>query len=536
MAAPSPPPKQAAPAIENFASVMGMETREARDALQPGFWRWLMNFQPIGRRTLRALKGVGSTLYTAASTILSAYSYLIGTTQYIVLFLSDGSAIQVKLSDGSTTTVGSSSTFWSSGSYPAAVPWGNSGIIIVSTISANAYWAWDGTLYNEALSAGAAPSWLYGSNSTHTMPSGISGTAIEVYNSQAWVVNGRNLLASQPGCGNNFAASGGGVSFTATDSYVQSGYNALKQLDGYLYLFADAGVDVISDVQTTGSPAETTFLRTNVDPKIGTQWRDSVVQTPTSIIFSNPTGIYEVAGGATKKVSDYLDGLFGGDAGFTALTFPTNPSAFLAQISEKLCYGLTATITDIDDSSTTYKGVVIWDGQRCFLASQENDLDAVIGENNASQLTVWGASSTKLYPAFNAASSSLTKKAKTWLSSGKSGIAMRKGITRLYAQFSSAPEGSALPSLTVDTEATGQTVSLGTLGVLTFINNSGGTLQFQNNSSQNLYFVVANIPLVIGAQVNVISLLFGLTFSTTLEALDVVGMAVAYDDEYSDYS
>lgn len=533
---PPAPAKQAPPTIENFDAVMGMETREARDALQPGFWRWLLNFQPIGRRTLRALLGVGSTLYTAGHTILCGYSYIIGTTQYIILFLSDGSAVQVQLSNGNVTTVGSSGTFWSSGAYPHVAAWGNNGIVIVSTISSNAFWAWDGsTLYNEAISAGAAPAWLYGTNSTKTMPSGVSGTAVEVYNSQVWIVNGTLLIASQPGCGNNFATSGGGVSFTATDSYVQTGYNGLRQLDGYLYLFADAGVDVISDVSTSGSPATTTFLRTNVDPKIGTQWRDSIIQTPTSILFSNPKGIYEVAGGATRKVSVALDGLFGGYANFTALTFPTNPSAFIAQINNNLCYGLTATITD-PFSAAVYKGVVIWDGQRAFVAAQEKDMDVVIGENNASILTAWGCDTTHLYPAFNTPSSTLTKEAQSWFSPGKSGIAMRKALSRVYAQFSSAPAAASLPSVTIDTEAVGQTVPLGQLGILTFVNNSGGVLQFQNNSSQNLYFSVNSLPLVVGAPANVICLLFGLTFSTQIAALDVVGLSVWYDDTYSDYA
>lgn len=531
--APNKQLKQQTMEIEEFAVVQGMETREQRDAITPGFYSWLMNMQPIGKRTLRILDGKASTLYTApgGDSILWYYTAIIGTTYYLIVFLTSGKADQVQISNGTVTHISTvANTFWNgTGEYPHAVSWGNKGILIVSTVSANAYWAWDGTTLYAA--SAAAPTWLYPSGSTKTtMPTGVSGTAVEIYSSMVWIINGLTIQASAPSVGTDFATSDGGVNLTVQDAYVQDGYSGLKALDGFLYLYAHGAVDVISDVQTSGSPATTTFLRVPISTSIGSPWRDSIVASPTSLISANTTGVYEVAGGNIRKVSDSLDGIFETATFPVAATDPSgfHPTSVMVTLNEVACYALTITVTD-PDTNTAINGLALWDGKRWFLATQETQPVVVQRQDSDSVFSCWGSDRTTIYKMFNVASSTLSKKGKSWMTLGKLPINMYKSLERVYAQFANAPAGAPFTSFNIDTEtSTFPTTALGTPGILTFINNSGATIQFQNNSSQDINFT-GIYPLIAGGNAGgIICLLFGLTFSTTTATLDIVGLAIGY--------
>src|SRR6266404_2568941 len=78
---------------------------------------WQENYIRIGKSSLRTLADVGTALYTAppGRTIISFFPYNLGTTNYIAVFLDDGTAYQVTDPGGATTTIsGVSPTFWAS--------------------------------------------------------------------------------------------------------------------------------------------------------------------------------------------------------------------------------------------------------------------------------------------------------------------------------------------------------------------------------------------------------------------------------------
>ena len=652
--------------VEEFGQCNGMETREQRDAIQKGDYSWLMNIQPVGRKTLRFLNGKGATLYTApgGKLILWFNSYIIGTTYYFAVFLNDGTADQVAVIGGAVTHISATpGTFWSgTGQYPHFTGVAASGVLIVSPLG---YWAWDGTtLY----AAGAvAPSWVSGltapiiatgttngtavvtalsttiglfvgmgasaaditagqtilsidsptqitlsavasgshvgetitfspqvytgttngtavitglsstvglvigmgasatditagqtiksidsgtqitlsaaasgSNTGETitfywnMPSGVSGTAIEIYNATPWIVNGRTIIAAAPANGATFATSAGGVSLPVKDAYVQDGYSGLKQLDGFLYLFAHGAIDVISDVSTSGTPPSTTFLRVNVSPKIGTPWRDTIVQLPSSIAFANPTGCYEVSGGQARKISPSFDGIFENATYPVAASDPSgyHPSAFLVTLSEAVCYGLTLTIND-PDTATAVHALGMWDGQRWFLATQETQPIIVGTQDSDSVSTGWGSDATTIYQMFAVGSLTLAKKAKSWFSAGQSGLTMRKMLERLYAQFGNFLTAQPIINVTVDTERLSVLCPaiVSTPGQLIFTGNNGVPIQFQNNSSVNINFVSSFYPLVVaGSAPGIVCVIFGLTFQSSMATLDIVSLTVGYID------
>ena len=97
-----------------------------------------------------------------------------------------------------------------------------------------------------------------------------------------------------------------GVQFTNTDGFLQTQYVHIQQSNGYLYFFGDDSVSVVSNVNTTGSPATTTFNYQNVDPQTGIPWRDSLLPFGRTLLFGNNTGVYGIYGGAATKVSAKL--------------------------------------------------------------------------------------------------------------------------------------------------------------------------------------------------------------------------------------
>lgn len=123
-----------------------LNTQVDRAAIPEDDFSHLENFIPIAPGDLRALYAEGSTVYTTAPrTIISMFPYNFGATAYVALFLDDGSAVQIKASDGSSVTIGTAGTFYSGGAIPACSQYQSKYLIIGSDVSANAYWVWDGT-------------------------------------------------------------------------------------------------------------------------------------------------------------------------------------------------------------------------------------------------------------------------------------------------------------------------------------------------------------------------------------------------------
>lgn len=134
------------PTFETFA---GVNTSTTRPGVPDQQAYWLDGFFPIAPRNLRTLYGIGSALYTASGkTIVCFYFYNIGATPYGIVFLSDGSAVQVNTATGATTTVLAASTIQTPSITNIGVSqWGQQYLLIVAN-QANGYWVWDGsTLY-----------------------------------------------------------------------------------------------------------------------------------------------------------------------------------------------------------------------------------------------------------------------------------------------------------------------------------------------------------------------------------------------------
>lgn len=293
------------------------------------------------------------------------------------------------------------------------------------------------------------------------MPFGVSGSSIETFQQRVWLPfpnaqghqsNGGTFLVTAPGSLTNFSPSDGGLTFVSTDSFLRKQYTNIKQTGGYLYPFGDSSVAVISNVQTAGSPPLTTFNNQNVDPQIGTSWRDSLQPFSRSLLFANPLGIFGLYGGAVTKISTEIDDIF------TNAIFPPNsnaitPVAAVANIFNIKVYLLL--LTTRDPITQEYRNIMLmWDEKEWYIASQESTLTFIRTQEVSSNLTAYGTDGNSVFPLFNQPSAAISKRLVTKLY-GQQNFTTQKEAMGIYLQLqdlSPTVNGVSFDTVTVDAE------------------------------------------------------------------------------------
>lgn len=252
------------------------------------------------------------------------------------------------------------------------------------------------------------------------MPFGVSGSALETFNSRVWLANpfqattiptGGIFEVSAAGSLTDFATSSGGVLFTNSDRFLRKQYVGIRQSNGYLYFFGDSSISVVSNIQTSGVPATTTFTYQNIDPQVGMAWRDTVQDFGRTIIFANETGVYGLYGGAATKISSKLDRLFE-NAIYPPDSRAVTPTASVATIFNIKYYFLYLTVQD-PETGAVRNVMVGWDEKTWGVFSQTPALICVASQEVNSLNTVWGTDGTSIYPLFNRASNNLQKRITT---------------------------------------------------------------------------------------------------------------------------
>ena len=131
----------------------GINTQSPRESIRDEQFSWLENVMPIADGNFRALYNNGTALYTTSNprTIVYFYPYNLGLTNYIAVFLDDGTAIQVNSDTGATKTISATAGGYYPGASnlnnptPQCAQSGQNYLIIVSTGSIG-YSVWDGNL------------------------------------------------------------------------------------------------------------------------------------------------------------------------------------------------------------------------------------------------------------------------------------------------------------------------------------------------------------------------------------------------------
>jgi hypothetical protein len=243
------------------------------------------------------------------------------------------------------------------------------------------------------------------------MPTGVAGTCVEIYAGRIWVGNGAVINFNAPGGDvGNWAPSQGAGAFTSNDSFLRREFTALKQAEGFLYLFADSSINVISNVQTGGSPVTTTFNNQNVDPEIGTPWHNAVQAMSEGLVFANVIGVFTLSGGNVKKVSDEVDGTFiAATATLNADTPVQQPTSAVMTLNKKLVYMLVIPVAGPLDGGVFRNAVLLWDTRRFWIGSQDVGITSIGTQEVNSQIYAWVNTGTTLRKMFTVPSGTLIK-------------------------------------------------------------------------------------------------------------------------------
>ena len=340
----------------------------------------------------------------------------------------------------------------------------------------------------------ASPSWLNGGTAT-AMPSGVAGTAVETFLSRVWVTNAQNLIFGAPGNGASFSGTLGGGTTPSVDSFLRRERTQVRQANGFLYVFGDSSVNVISNVNSSGSPVITTFNNQNVDPQSGTPWHNSVQAFGRGLIFGNSAGVYAIYGGAAEKVSDNLDGIFEA-AGVTLLSDSVvhQPSGAVMTINDIKTYMILLPIKNLF-TGVIRRALAVWDGKKWFLGSQDNSMTFIATQEINSILSAWGTDGTDIFPLFTTPSETLVKIWQSKLWAGDSGFQTIKQAMRIYTM--AQDNSGAGYEFTGTIDAVGESIGLTTQAitidsvnfVITWINNLSQHVQFQNNAMQDVFWI-----------------------------------------------
>ncbi len=358
------------------------------------------------------------------------------------------------------------------------------------------------------------------------MPYAVQGNAVETYSGHVWLANGPTIYWSAPGSPTDFATATGGGNFTSTDSFLRTGFTHLINTNGFLYMFGDSSINYISGVQTTGTPATTTFSNQNVDPEIGSPYSGSVLSSSRQILFANSFGVHSLSGSSATKISQDLDGIWNSVPNFGGMSL----SSAKALIYGKRVWMVLSNVIDPISLAATNK-LFMYHDKQWWASGQDVTLNYIASQEINSVLTAWGTDGTNIYPLFQTPSTGFTKQVQTKLYDQPGGYPWTKASTRFWAM--AYVNDDVASSFTVDIEnqtnanyntytftsptptITVQNASLVTIPV---VNASSVTVTTQSVLAG--YFVTE--PTAIGQQ----GQLVGMTFHTTAADLTLVSASI----------
>lgn len=405
-----------------FEQFEGMNTATLRPGVDDKQAAWLDGFMPLAPRNLRTMYGIGPALFMPSDgSLISFFDFFnIGAVPYALVVTSTGALYAVNTNTSTATLIAVAGTITNPSRTGVGISqYGSQYLLIVAT-QTNGYFIWDGTTFYPPGASFAGG----------TVPTGISGSAIETYSGRVWIANGAAITFSVPGSVRDFTTGNGGGSFSSSDSFLRVQFTQLKQTNGFLYLIGDSSINYISGVQTSGSPPTTTFTNQNADPEVGTVWPATVDVFNRNILFANAFGVHVSYGGAVTKISEALDGVYNTVANFGNIS----PSAGKAIIFGKKCWILLLPIVDPVSGQQVNKLLLTRDpvGKVWWASVQDVPLIYIQHQEINSVLTAYGTDGVSLYPLFAQPSIAFQKVAQTRLWDKPGGYQLMKWLVRLW--------------------------------------------------------------------------------------------------------
>jgi hypothetical protein len=423
----------------------------------------LVNFLPMGN-TIRQVPGLSTNIATLASTVVWLSAQILNGGVFIFALCQNGHIYQVSIPGGVITDVTTSTSI----SSKADITNWQGTTILFSDVNASKVYSWNGTTFATVFSAQPA-------------------AHVEVFNNRLWMANNSTITFTANGTFNSLSGDSG--SFVITDNDAVNPIVGLKSYLGQLYIWGSNFIQVLGNLVDTGSPAVTQFQKYTLESQIGILTEFSLVPLGVNIYFANSYGVWQLSGGVANKISEAVDGFF------TNLTSNSSYSGGYCQIYSEpvLCWHAqwagdnNHTVICMNSDGRWFRAVF---GTITFITS----ITSSAITNNVP--TVWGTDGTNIFQLFSNTSTTVTSSFNSKYFSIGSLIQYKKflkiGILALF---------NAMANMTA-TLFNESAVQLGAAysssfpgGQLIFINNSGGVIQFQNNSLANINFTTTQVQM-----------------------------------------
>jgi hypothetical protein len=290
-----------------------------------------------------------------------------------------------------------------------------------------------------------APDWLTDQAETATnqpptiMPTGLPGIyCMEVFQSRLFVA-GKDVIAfSAPSNGADFSTTDGGGSFGYFGDKLTYSYMDLAASYGYLLVFGDSSIDMISNVQLSGggtpsNPFSTNFNYDNIDPQTGQRFPRPVGRIGRFFQMFNGAGIYECRGAEARQIGARCNNIL--NTLDTSQYLPTMAPATMFGMKVLLVNGMFT-----DPWKVKRNLLLMWHpvGQNEFwsVASQNLNLTNIGYYEQDSVITPYGTDGTNLYQLFAQPDPALPKRLSTkfYRGSGQKGLII-KNWKRLFLEF-----------------------------------------------------------------------------------------------------
>lgn len=528
-----------------FNEIEGMSTQSLRFDLSEKKAAWMENLQPISANNLLCIPAANASiadLTAQGETITKMFYFDFGlSTDYVVAFCTSGAAYTINIANGTKVKFANSGTFSTS---PDVTRWGTQRILIAD--SSAGYYTYDsvcsvgsgGVSPNIQVTAGgsgyssgatAASSGGTGSGDTYSVQvtggvvtgvtlltagsgfvagdtltltitavgsgSGATATAhvwpflsvnpttIAVYSGRVWlaqtnVITYTGTGASYGGVGyDDFLTADASGSTTLQDTDLIHQVTALRALNNYLFIFGDASVKQIGNISVVSTT--TNFTITTLSSDQGTVYPDSILSYNRLVLFSNTVGVFAVFGSSVEKISDDMDGVF------RLIDFTQKPNAAVADINNIHCYLLLVRYKD--PLAGTRSLILTFMNKKWFVISQSASLKFLVTSIVGSIYSVYGTSGTDITPLLKDATTAVSIKLQTSLTSHGAPMLAKRSFR--YAIAQSVGAASSM-SLLIESERTiSQQINYTISNVLNFVNNSVGALQFVNQGGGNLNFI-----------------------------------------------
>ena len=568
-----------------FEQFAGINTSATRPGIKDEQMWWCDGFIPLGPQFLRTLYGVGTPLWTAPSTLsIVLFKFInIGPVAYKISILSDGSIYAVTVSTGSGVQIAPANTITSPAVGKMGINQYGSKYAMIVANQTDGYWLWDGTIFygpgtlapvvtitnvgSGYTTATASVSGGSGGGATFTvqvsggvvtgititnpgsgwaasdvvtmtiagthsvlatatvllMPRALGGTAVETYAGHVWVVKGAVNTWSAPGSVQDFSSANGGGNYTSSDSWLRVSYTQLISTNGFLYLVGDSSISYISGVQTSGSPAVTSFSLQNADPEVGTIWPNTVEVFGRNIVLANSFGAHISYGAAVTKISEALDGVYNTVplANFGTLV----PSSAKANIFGKKVWMFLLPIIDPISGTQTNK-LFMWNGKIWWAATQDIPLTFIQTQEINSVLLAWGTNGSSVYQLFAQPSTAVNKvvQSKLW---AVGGIFMEKDTGRLWvlAQYYTVGNPNLVISIDNEFGVSTQTVTLSPRAVV-WHTVGGLTAHWTTLGGAPVSWFIAGINVYDAQPVGQTGVLLGDTIQTYCDDMALISVVI----------